>query len=446
VLVIGLAGGLVLVAAATSLIVRCLFCKDKISADEESGGTLDDVSLFTPTPPNAEHLVFQEGWYRTTELKPAMPELDLLDNAGLEAKPAREVPPEAHVVPDDIEKYFDPCIEELLPAVCRPKLGAGAPPTEDGIPTEGAPMLCARELQFLIPWLAWEASNDLRIHLTTTAAIEVADGVAALLREGAAEGPAEALGYVAKLYTQDAVYGGVNAFLRHFDPESPLLARFGHYIVLLQIYLMTCEHPAEPLTLWRGMENDAAKVVAAYQEVIGKVVLWPPFTSTTESFEVAMEFAGDSGVLFEIEIDEFALPFAALGAVDVCQLSAYPEEAEVLLATSIPLRVLGIEMAGARTMIKLKVDSHELARLQNCLEQTSMRWMPGFEPHDLVIDCPPPADDEREIEEFFRTRRQYVELPAFGPERRREEPQEPQEAQEEGCSVEGRRCGRVSIG
>lgn len=78
-------------------------------------------------------------------------------------------------------------------------------------------------------------------------------------------------------------------------------------------------------------------------------VQWNSFTSTSLSREVALEFAGDDGVLFVITRD----PEHA-AAADIHTYSQFPNEQEVLLLPMQVFDVQGVHDRGTHTEIVLR--------------------------------------------------------------------------------------------
>jgi hypothetical protein len=147
------------------------------------------------------------------------------------------------------------------------------------------------------------------------------------------------------------------------------------FIVLLQICLMTRNRVHGPIDLWRGIRAETEEIVAEYIEKSGKIVVWPPFTSTSRDPRVAERFARHGGVIFKIHIRMEATMIPALGAVDVSEMSKYPSEQEVLLATTIPLRVRKVIKGRPWSVVFLEVETGELCRLHWCIQEV-LKWRP----------------------------------------------------------------------
>jgi hypothetical protein len=275
---------------------------------------------------------------------------------------------------------------ELKPAVCFPHVpDAETLTTDAGRSLAKEPELCAMEQPVVLHWLAQpvavQAAEGIEKYVSSVKDEDMGSTVAQPMKSAIELGEPETMFAVVKMYTQNEVYRGANQLLRQFDWSSMAAEEREHplweFIVLLQVCLMTRERVTGPIDLWRGIKEPADKLVPEYREKVGSVVVWPPFTSTSRERAVAEGFAGSSGVVFKIHVSKEALAIPALGAVDVQEMSAYSEEREILLATSIPLRVKKVEEGEPRSVVHLEVDTGELRRLQQCLEEVWLKWGTG---------------------------------------------------------------------
>jgi hypothetical protein len=143
---------------------------------------------------------------------------------------------------------------------------------------------------------------------------------------------------VFEMYSKESgLYRNVNHFLRSF-PIS-LVSKFEKelggilsYIALLQSsierYSLANPWMAE-CTVYRGFRSGGASHALLYETMIGEVIVWRGFSSTSLNLEVVLSrfVRGPSGVLFEI-----SLPPGAVAA-SISEFSEYAE-AEVLIAAS----------------------------------------------------------------------------------------------------------------
>jgi hypothetical protein len=150
-----------------------------------------------------------------------------------------------------------------------------------------------------------------------------------------------------QMYTIDSsLYKNVNQFLRCF-PIS-MVSKFMRelrgivsYIYLLQSSIESRSHVApirENFVVYRGIQNSADQGMF-YESMIGDVVVWCGFTSTsTDRDYVVNEFITDDDcVLFEIELHPDDV------AVFIERDSEYEFEREVLIAASTGFQVLSVD-------------------------------------------------------------------------------------------------------
>jgi hypothetical protein len=233
----------------------------------------------------------------------------------------------------------------------------------------------------LLRWLAVRAADGIERYVTSVKGPAVGSTVAQPMKLANELGEGQTMFAVVKMYTQDDVYGGANLLLRNVNLSSVTAAERSHplweFIVLLQVCLMTRPRVNGPIEVWRGIRGTMATIVAEYLAKLGKIVVWPPFTSTSLDPKVAEKFAGQNGVIFKIRVSAEAARIPALGLIDVHEMSQYPREQEILLTTSIPLRVMKVMKGRPRSVVFLEVDTSELHRLQHCLEHVWLKWRPG---------------------------------------------------------------------
>jgi hypothetical protein len=153
--------------------------------------------------------------------------------------------------------------------------------------------------------------------------------------------------FVFRMYTiESRLYKNVNHFLRYF-PVS-MVSKFMRelngilsYIYLLQSsiqYLSHTEPFHEDLTVYRVISGDC-DLALLYASMIGGVVVWPGFTSTSSDRNSALgSFATDDNcVLFEIELHRGDI------AVEIQDVSEYQDEREILIPASTAFEVISVD-------------------------------------------------------------------------------------------------------
>jgi hypothetical protein len=151
------------------------------------------------------------------------------------------------------------------------------------------------------------------------------------------------------MYTiESLLYKNVNDFLRYY-PIS-MVSKFMYELrgILRYIYLLQSsiesrsrtEPIRQNLVVYRGV-RDCYKFVQLYESIIGDVVVWPAFTSTsTDRNSVLNQFVSDeSSILFEI----FLHPGDV--AARIVADSAHESEREVLIPASTGFKILSVDYA-----------------------------------------------------------------------------------------------------
>jgi hypothetical protein len=144
---------------------------------------------------------------------------------------------------------------------------------------------------------------------------------------------------IVRMYTRETdLYRNVNHFLRSFpilivSKFMRQLQGILRYIYLLQssIEYISWTSPIDcDLTVYRGISQGFAELFMLYDSMIGKVIIWPGFTSTsTDKNHVIDHFITDAdSALFKIELH------AGDTAVWARDFSEYVSESEVLIAAS----------------------------------------------------------------------------------------------------------------
>jgi hypothetical protein len=157
-----------------------------------------------------------------------------------------------------------------------------------------------------------------------------------------------------KLYSiNSSLYRNVNHFLRCFPIE--IVSKFEkelrgtlHFIYLLQSsieYRSWNEPLSETVIVYRGMSSNGSKLFGLYESMIGEVIVWRSFTSTSRDRELVIrrfiqkDDEGDcsDGLLFEIELHPGDV------AADIARDSDYPHESEILIAACSGFRVVAVD-------------------------------------------------------------------------------------------------------
>jgi hypothetical protein len=162
----------------------------------------------------------------------------------------------------------------------------------------------------------------------------------------------EIMSLIFEMYSiQSSLYKNVNNFLRCFPFR--FLGKFMKelrevlgYIYLLQSlidYCSLCRPLTEDCIVYRGFPSGGSTLAPLYMSVVGEVIVWPGFASTSTDFEcVIHRFIrkggdGEDGILFEIELH------AGDVAANIACYSAHSSESEVLIAASSAFRVVAVD-------------------------------------------------------------------------------------------------------
>jgi hypothetical protein len=168
----------------------------------------------------------------------------------------------------------------------------------------------------------------------------------------------------------------VNHFLRCFPIQviDKLMKELGgilRYIYLLQSSIEYCSHikplPSE-MTVYRGIQQGGKILLPLYESLIGEVIVWPSFTSTSinRNFVISRFIKGEDSMLFEISLHPGDV------AVAIDEHSDYARESEILIAASSGFTVDEVEWIEVRGWKIAQV------RLSYCIS-----W------YDFNIDDPP---------------------------------------------------------
>jgi TPR repeat protein len=158
---------------------------------------------------------------------------------------------------------------------------------------------------------------------------------------------------VFKMYSIEcSLYRNVNHFLRYFPIGivSKFMKELGgilHYIYLLQSSIEYCSHH-QPLScdiiVYRGIPQQGKMLAPLCESMIGEVIVWPGFTSTsTDRNLVISRFINDEdSLLFEISLHPGDV------AVAIQDYSEHPHEAEIVIAASSGFRIDDVEWIDIR--------------------------------------------------------------------------------------------------
>jgi hypothetical protein len=189
-----------------------------------------------------------------------------------------------------------------------------------------------------------------------------------------------------KMYSKESVlYRNVNAFLRgfplnlvnKFEKELRGVLSYSH---LLQsaIEQHSFAHPlTAECTVYRGFPSNGRAHALVYETVVGDVIVWRGFSSTTtDKARVISEFVGSlTGVLFEI-----LLPPGAV-AVSIAEFSDHPCESEILIAASTGFLVESVNWITGPNFGELEIPSVRLSYFASWwdfdLDQQRKRFLLG---------------------------------------------------------------------
>jgi hypothetical protein len=168
----------------------------------------------------------------------------------------------------------------------------------------------------------------------------------------------------------------VNHFLRCFPIE--LVCKFEkelggilHFIYLLQSsieYRSLNEPLSETVPVYRGMLSNGPELVGLYESMIGEVIVWRSFTSTSRNRELVIrrfiqkDDEGDcsDGILFEIELHRGDV------AADVARDSDFGYESEILIAACSGFRVVNVACVTISNAVSGRLNQFEIPRVRLC--------------------------------------------------------------------------------
>jgi hypothetical protein len=182
---------------------------------------------------------------------------------------------------------------------------------------------------------------------------------------------------VFEMYSIDcSLYKNVNHFLRSFPIVivPKFMKEVGgilHYIYLLQSSIEYCSHRqplSSDITVYRGIRTQGRMLAPLYESMIGEIIHWPGFTSTSKDPDVVKStfINGEDSLLFKISLHPGDV------AVDIHEYSRSGQEAEILIAASSGFTIDDVEWIVVRGWRIAQV------QLSYC-----MSW------YDFNIDDPP---------------------------------------------------------
>jgi hypothetical protein len=149
-----------------------------------------------------------------------------------------------------------------------------------------------------------------------------------------------------------SLYKNVNHFLRCFPMRvvgkfMKELRGILHYIYLVQSSIEYCSHNhplVSNMTVYRAIQQRGNMLVPLYESMIGEVIVWPGFTSTStdRDFVISTFIHGEDSLLFEISLH----PGDAAVAITDC--SDHPDESEILIAASSGFTIDDVEWIDIR--------------------------------------------------------------------------------------------------
>jgi hypothetical protein len=159
----------------------------------------------------------------------------------------------------------------------------------------------------------------------------------------------EMIPVIFRMYTLDcSLYKNVNHFMRCFP--ICMICKFMnelkgilHYVYLLQssIEYWSHIHPLpNDVIVYRGLKSGGAQLIPLYHSMIGEVIVWSSFTSTSLTPESAINnfITDEDSILFEISLHPGDT------ATRIWDHSRFTNEYEVLIAASSGFMVKSVEM------------------------------------------------------------------------------------------------------
>jgi hypothetical protein len=195
----------------------------------------------------------------------------------------------------------------------------------------------------------------------------------------------EMIPLIFRMYSaKSQLYKNINRLLRDFPIQ--LVGKFMkelqgmmNYIYLLQSSIDYCSRTQKfqsGLVVYRGIPSGGRDLADIYESMIGEMIVWKGFTSTSTKRDYVIEHfvRTDEGVLFEILLHSGDV------VADIRPYSAYRRESEILIAASSAFRIL--EVADIRVPISRSPGSpvHVIPKVTLSYQ---MSWF------EFEIDIPP---------------------------------------------------------
>jgi hypothetical protein len=237
----------------------------------------------------------------------------------------------------------------------------------------------------------WQSMIELSIpYLINMSHIESTDGVGALLSLPtdllSCNSIKDIIPLIFKMYSLDSkLYRNVNHFMRKF-PISLInkfmkeLHGFLSYIYLLQssiAYRSRFFPLVSDVTVYRGISRCSPTLASLYESMIGELVVWPAFTSTSRNREFVIHsfLRGEQSILFDINLSPGDV------VADITDDSVFPGEEEFLISASSAFIVVSVDK-----IIVEKLEQGATIHLE--IPHVTLKYSLGW--HDFEIDTPPP--------------------------------------------------------
>jgi TPR repeat protein len=188
----------------------------------------------------------------------------------------------------------------------------------------------------------------------------------------------EMIPVIFKMYSINcSLYKNLNHFLRSFPVVlvGQFMKELGgllRYIYLLQSSIEYCSH-IQPLSsdmiVYRGIQQHGRMLAPLYESMIGEVIIWRGFTSTSTNrdFVLSRFIEGEDSMLFEILLHPGDV------ATSICDYCEHEDESDILIAASSGFMVDEVEEISIDCQKKIPQ-----VKLSYC-----MSW------YDFNIDDPP---------------------------------------------------------
>jgi hypothetical protein len=180
----------------------------------------------------------------------------------------------------------------------------------------------------------------------------------------------EMIPLIFRMYSiESSLYKNVNYFLRCFP--MVIVGKFMNelkgilrYIYLLQSSIECCAHHqpvSEGVVVYRGIQSQGTQLATLYESMVGEVIVWPGFTSTSTNRDLVISrfLKDENSLLFEIALHTGAV------AADIQDYSAYRSESEILIAASSGFMVDEVDWIDVQSRSRTVKIAH--VRLSYCM-------------------------------------------------------------------------------